>query len=128
MLGAIREDDGPYDAASVENTPVDDPDGAFYRVFNHFYDPYNDPPLTILTELGSSAPDWALGTLSLFSLHGNTFSIKAAREAMWRAATLRYGASLNWKPIAFAPAQDVPTSEALRYAYWATTFRALGDV
>ena len=55
MLGAIREDDVPFDPHAFENTPQDEPGGPFTRVFHHFYDPFNDRPLTTTLQLGYRA-------------------------------------------------------------------------
>jgi hypothetical protein len=122
MLGAIREDDVPYDAGAAENNPQDEPGGPIPRVLNHFYDPYNDQPLTVSgSSVGSKAVDWALG-------QGNDFAVSRAREAMWRAVTLKYSPAQGLADLPFVPTAAIPTKEALRIAYWATTFRALGDV
>jgi hypothetical protein len=120
MLGAIREDDVPFDEGAVENNPQDDPDGPLTRVLSHFFDPYDDRALTVTTQLGAKAPDWATGT-------GNHFSVIKAREAMWRALTLKYFLQIG-TDLPFTPSASVPTKEALQTAYWATTFRTLGDV
>ena len=41
MLGAIREDDVPFDPGALENTPQDEPLGPFaVRVLTHFYDQF----------------------------------------------------------------------------------------
>src|SRR5437588_8387372 len=87
MLGAIREDDGPFDAGALENTPQDEPDGAFTRVFNHFFDPYLDRPLVVGGPFGARAPDWALAMPTAGTR--NHFTVSAGREAMWRALTLK---------------------------------------
>jgi hypothetical protein len=122
MLGAVREDDVPYDSSALENNPQDEPGGPFPRVLNHFYDPYNDQPLTVAgSALGARAPDWAL-----LNLH--SFAIPRAREAMWRATTLKTSPAQGFADLPFTATVDVPTKEALQVAYWATTFRALGDV
>ena len=122
MLGAIREDDVPYDSGALENNPQDEPGGTFERVLNHFYDPYNDQALTVAgSTLGSRAPDWAL-------LDGNHFSVLRAREVMWRALTLKSSPAQGTADLPFTAGADISTKEALRTAYWATTFRALGDV
>ena len=131
MLGAIREDDVPFDAGALENNPQDEPGGATNRVLNHFYDPYNDRPLKVgLLQLGRSAPDWALIDTGNQAQDepGNHFSVLRAREAMWRAATLKSSPLAGFSDLPFSPTVDLPTKEALRTAYWATTFRTLGDV
>jgi hypothetical protein len=139
MKGAIREDDNP-----TENNPKDDPyqpGGAIHREFNHFFDPYNDLPLTVTTlpwsygEVIRKAVDWAVGTSSAFSNENtrdtrstwNHFTLFDAREAMFRALTLK-------QRDAFGSYTDLPidggvaVAELTRKAYWATTFRALGDI
>ena len=132
MLGAIREDDGSYDAGALENTPQDEPDGAFTRVFNHFFDPYFDRPLVVGGPWGARAPDWALVVPTAGTR--NHFTVRAGREAMWRALTLKQiGAGGILTDVPFLPSFGIVTDdlryrEALRTAYWATTFRALGDV
>ncbi len=134
MLGAIREDDVPYDAGEVENTPQDDPAGAFVRVMHHFHDPYFDRPLVVgAGPTPNRAVDWAIAGAAGGAGRANNFSVASAREAMWRALTLkeRPPASASTGPLAdlvFAPSTEIPTRESLRVAYWATTFRALGDV
>jgi hypothetical protein len=128
MRGAIREDDVPF-------VPflTDDPVNAV-RPLNHFFDPAHNLPLTAGgrsngTRLGSKNPDWALGALDVFTdpnaqdgFRLNHYSIPDAREAMWRALTLtdKLGAPL-------VSAGSLTQPEAIRKAYWATTFRALGD-
>ena len=130
MLGAIREDDVKYDSKSTENTPQDVPGGPIDRVRGHFFDPIDE---TGVSGIDAPATDWALG-LRLGA--DNHFSVAAAREAMWRAATLttldQYHALIPLSlPAAFPPVTPVigeqPELEALRYAYWATVFRSLGD-
>ena len=132
MLGSIREDDVPLDPGAVENTPQDEPVGPFIRVLNHFYDPFLDRGLFFLAATaGSPAPDWALLGIDVNNNHANQFAIGDAREAMWRALSLR-----EYRPnepgliydVPFAPTSNIQSREALRTAYWATTFRALGDV
>jgi len=135
MRGAIREDDsgrtvGTYFAVD-ENEPQDDPDLDFNRWCNHFFDPLtydkltdpNSKPLCLL-ETFASAPVWASGAINPFqsprqeqSTRVNHFTIYDAREAMWRAIT---GYDRNQQLVA--------TTGLDRKAYWATTFRSLGDV
>jgi hypothetical protein len=123
MLGAVREDDVKYDDGALENNPQDDPSPA-NRVLNHFYDPFNDQQLNVPGLLVSySALSWAL-----LSHTGNDFSSPKAHEAMWRALTLKSAPNEGLLDLPFSASADIPTKEALRVAYWATTFRALGDV
>ncbi len=131
MLGSVREDDVLWDAGALENTPQDDPQGAFNRVYNHFYDPYFDRALTLPVELGSKAPVWAVTGLNKAGEHRNHFAALDAREAMWRALTLKQypsPVSGTLDDLAFTPTANLRTREDLRAAYWATTFRALGDI
>src|SRR5205085_4392195 len=124
MLGAVREDDVPYDSGAIENNPQEDPQGSIIRVFHHFYDPYNDQALTIGdTAFGVPAPEWAL-----LPSARNDFSVVRAREVMWRALTLKSSPAQGMADLPFRADADMPTREALRVSYWATTFRALGDV
>ena len=143
MLGAIREDDIPFDAGALENNPQDDPGGPFTRVFNHFFDPVNDRPLTVAFQyFGGRAPDWALyaGDFSIIDnpitlshvFRSNHFGIPSAREAMWRALTLKkIGPSGELLDLVLPSDVSLDAGRYLsdlRLAYWATTFRALGDV
>ena len=129
MRGAIREDDLP---SPIGKNPQDDPYGNIFRVFNHFYDPIFDRPLTVggippgslIDQPNEPAPNWAIGTSDALtnspapnSYRRNHFTVFDAREAMYRALTGRDG---QGSPIA-------PMAED-RNKYWATTFRALGDV
>ncbi|HSQ80582.1 MAG TPA: hypothetical protein VLU54_05495, partial [Casimicrobiaceae bacterium] len=140
LMGAIREDDNPEEA-----NPKDDPyhsGGVFHREFNHFFDPYFDRPLTVplLQTLYGSEPirrayDWALGTANALSDPStrdtqstwNHFTLFDAREAMFRALTFKqrdaFGGYADLPPAATAA-----EAESMRKAYWATAFRALGDI
>ena len=146
--GAIREDDGGFLAGTKVGEPLDDSFGNFNRFCNHFLDPItrNALSLTFLqdpinlcpTSSTQSAANWALGVLpgssdafSDMPVDANTrnhFSVFAAHEAMWRALTLRQ------KDGTPAPRPDILyaiptwTKEDDRKAYWATTFRAIGDI
>lgn len=130
MRGAIREDDNP----AMPLLANDDPVNAF-RPLSHFFDPVHNLPLTAGgrvggAELGSKNPNWALGATDAFgnpnardNQRQNHFSIHDAREAMWRALTLLDGSMAPLQPV-----QEVSFGEALRKAYWATTFRAIGNL
>jgi hypothetical protein len=146
MRGAIREDDNPKLFAADDPDPYTYP--SFYRVFNHFFDPVNNIPLTVSVfgvdtvsnlywlSSGSStvrkAPDWAAGTDDVFANAGqrgsdtlNHFTIFDAHEAMWRALT-----GMRWSdsaPIS-ASGASAASAEDDRKGYWATMFRALGDI
>jgi hypothetical protein len=135
MLGAIREDDVSFDARALENTPQDEPGGPFDRVLNHFFDPYHN---ISIGGGGASvcniAPDWALtrSTSPTGTCRVNDFTVLAAREAMWRALTLKQidagTGTMTDVPISSAPLDPSEKRETTRKKYWATTFRALGNV
>lgn len=130
MRGVIREDDVPSFAG---DNPQDDPYGSIFRVFNHFYDPINNIPLTVggihpgsvFGDSNEPAPGWAIGTQNIFPTpilpdanRRNHFTVFDAREAMYRALT---GQDAQGN-------QFVAVFQTERNKYWATTFRALGDV
>lgn len=127
MRGAIREDDhkdlalcnyyapNPKDDPYLENRPL-----------NHFFDPINNAKLNgpFWEHASYKAPDWALGFIDPFTTmpaedtnRRNHFTVVDAREALYRALTSRNKAG-----------DVVAATEGERKAYWATTFRALGDV
>jgi hypothetical protein len=133
MRGSIREDD-----AKGEANPQDDPyNPDLRRPLHHFFDPLFNRPLTVpgLWVLDSDvhkAPDWAAGSHDVFSQPNtpeagrrNHFSIFDAREAMYRALTGKKQDGTNAAPGA---SDNDPAPENVRKAYWATTFRALGDI
>ena len=141
LRGAIREDDLGFLFSVFRfqygDDPHDDPYGSFWRVTQHFYDPVNDRPLTLslpclkafvdaTQDDGNfkAAPSWGLGVQDAFSepntpdvRRRNHFSVLDAREAMYRALTGRN----NQNEVKASTAGE-------RDKYWATTFRALGDV
>lgn len=127
LRGAIREDDlGEILGVRIGGDPHDDPYGNIFRVFNHFYDPVFDRPLTVPGHDTRTAPAWALGTTNANAFtqpnipesgRRNHFTIFDAREAMYRALTGRNQAG-----------DVVAATKELRNRYWATIFRALGDV
>lgn len=134
MYGAIREDD---------NTDEDPPTPRdifppLPRPLSHFFDPYNDLKLNSvavkwLADEIVKAPDWAIGSANSLSdpntpqvPRNNTFTLFDAREAMFRALTLQ-----TYDGSAYADIggnEDPARQHELRRMYWATTFRALGDV
>jgi hypothetical protein len=145
MQGAIREDDVPSkwypDCVDADN-PQDDPyPGVPYRPARHFYDPVANKGLDILLGEFEKSPNWGTGTDDAFAIdpaanasRRNHFTILDAREAMYRALT---GRKIGDPMDASFP--NIPNSEKIgpggvdatndiRKAYWATTFRALGDV
>jgi len=132
MRGAIREDDNPIDNGpeAVEADQTDEPGGVFSRVLGHFFDPERNRGLL---DSYPRAVDWALAPDAAigFTQRRNHFKIGDAREAMWRALTLKSIApSGQLDNDVFPPQWDTSSAglEKLRKAYWATTFRAVGDV
>ena len=132
MRGAIREDDlGQIAGINVGDDPHDDPYGNIFRVFNHFYDPVLNRPLTTIAGvLGQNAPDWGTGSANAFAMPNtpdtnrrNHFTVFDARESMYRALTGRDSQGNELKP-----AGTLTKPKDIRNAYWATTFRALGDI
>lgn len=125
MRGAIREDDWTdIDQPGCHLQAPNPNDDKLDRPGNHFYDPIHDRPLTVGASLGQRAPDWGLGTANFLadppqpdSTRRNHYSILDAREAMYRALTGRA-----------RDGREVAPTQAERNKYWATTFRALGDV
>jgi hypothetical protein len=130
MLGVIREDDVPFDAGARENTPQDEPNGPFTRVFNHFFDPWRNQQLLGIP-LWTRASDWALNDDLHLVSRENDFRLSRVRETMWRALTLKtIDTGGNFLDLPFAPndAFGIRTREDLRKVYWAGAFRGLGDV
>lgn len=132
MRGAIREDDlGTVLGFRKGDDPHDDPYGSIFRVYNHFFDPIHNIPLTVLhDELGETTPNWAIGTTDAFATpmaenigRRNHFTVFDARETMYRALT---GQSKNGTNLGNNLA--LPAPEVDRKKYWATLFRALGDI
>jgi len=134
VFGAIREDDNPSEDPP---TPQDVTPG-LKRPLNHFYDPYRNSALDVQglflvdTEVQKN-PDWALGSFDAFTdpnrpekTRRNHFTVMDAREAMFRALTLRGAVGGNL--IDISGGLDAATKQAWRQAYWATTLRAVGDV
>ena len=132
MRGAIREDDVPV---FFGDNPQDDPYGQIFRVRNHFYDPRNDRGLTVGISLGQKAPDWAIGAKDTFTNENkanttrlNHFTVFDAREAMFRALTGMDKSGSKAIGVGGSTPGTPADKEAVRKAYWATTFRALGDL
>ena len=142
--GSVREDDSNVALALKArwNDPnaLDQLDNQYNngqqninRFCNHFYDPIKHRGLAlagVVATLGcglssTDALQWGLGSTQTGGLGSadparlNRFTILDAREAQWRALT---GLDAN-----FAPRPEAQTRVG-RDAYWATTFRALGDV
>jgi hypothetical protein len=141
MRGAIREDDTGGPLLLLLGGAGDDPIQNVNRFCNHFLDPtrpngtprgFSDTPLCPFPDPIRDAAQWAIGSDSPFDpspqpLQGrrNHFTVLDAREAMWRALTL-LDASGN--PVSLTVSGATLSAEDMRRAYWATTFRALGDV
>ena len=131
MRGAIREDDlGTTFGINNGADPHDDPYGSIQRVYNHFFDPIGNRPLTVLgIAAGEPNPNWAIGTANPFvtpiaenTSRRNHFTVYDAREAMYRALTgqTKDGAKLG--------PNGTTATETMRKTYWATLFRSLGDI
>ncbi len=135
VRGAIREDDN---AEEDPPTPQDVSPG-LKRPLHHFFDPYKNRALTIQNLEAVDAdvhrnPDWAIGTRDSFvrpvrpeSHRRNRFSIYDAREAMFRALTLKWQNSNGEHADLDTQQATAAALESWRKAYWATAFRALGD-
>ena len=152
MRGVIREDDVNEQVAGIsyvrllfqDKAPLDDPYGNINRFCNHFLDPIaviNNPTsgglvgfcFAPLNTVFANAASWALGSDNPFaasptenSVRRNHFTILDARESMWRGLTLTDKAAIPLSTSIFP--QNTYTPEEVRKVYWATTFRALGDV
>ena len=147
MRGAIREDDGPLAIGSPWDDPYDSQ--PVNRFLNHFFDPVKNRPLTTpgLPEAVVRAPDWATGVADAFGTpwtpnanRRNHFTVIDARESMFRALTLKSidssgnltdlskGVDINGNLVDLQAIAPASTMQATRQAYWATTFRALGDI
>jgi hypothetical protein len=134
MYGAIREDDNPSEDPP---TPQDVTPG-LKRPLHHFFDPafnrpLEAPGLALIDGDIHKNPDWAIGSFDGFGdpnraepQRKNHFTVMDAREAMFRALTLLTYDGSGYPDI--AASADAATRWRMRQAYWATTFRALGDV
>jgi len=148
MRGVIREDDVSLTVASISffrdgaKHPLDDPYGNINRFCNHFMDPIvilGNPTgggltgFCFLEPNVTNAAAWALGSNNPFAAslvenasRRNHFTIRDARESMWRGLTLTDKDVVQLPSYAYP--QNTYTPEEIRKVYWATTFRALGDV
>ena len=135
MRGAVREDDNTFETPRINETDSD-PAPVFNRVFGHFFNPVGNAGLITsqFGRRGPSAPDWALVPNAnipegAFGSRENNYKISDAREAMWRALTLKQilanGTLEQITPI--GGLVSYAADEAERKAYWAATFRTLGD-
>jgi hypothetical protein len=130
VRGAIREDDNTKE--TPQGTPEgDEPGGVFNRVYGHFYDPINNRGLTVANiTVGAHALDWATRNGAQANGRENRYNTLSAREAMWRALTLKKlsNGSLSDLPVTGSSGSIAALRESERKAYWATMFRALGDM
>jgi hypothetical protein len=138
MCGVVREDDVPGEPPAL----FANIDGTIKRPFNHFYDPIHNIPLTIgIAVLGDKAPDWATGATDSFKAPNvldtstaNHYTVFDAHEAMFRALTQQTQNAgiiqdlVNENNAQGYDAGFLTSLQSTRNAYWATTFRALGDV
>jgi hypothetical protein len=129
IYGAIREDDNPSEDPP---TPQDVAPGVL-RPLNHFFDPVLNRPLSAPLAVGEKAVDWAIGTADSFADPNrperprlNSFTIFDARDAMFKALTLLSNDGGTFVDI--ASDQTPSVKQEWRQTYWATAFRALGDV
>jgi hypothetical protein len=132
IRGAIREDDNTIETPQGNATGSgDEPGGVFERVVGHFFDPVNNAGLSAYAVvLGDRSVDWALKPGAKANGRENHYKITDAREAMWRALTLTE-ISANGSLTKLTPVGGLisyAADEAERKAYWATMFRAVGDV
>jgi hypothetical protein len=132
VRGAIREDDNTIETPQGNTTGSgDEPGGVFERVVGHFFDPVNNAGLSAYAVvLGDRSVDWALKPGAKANGRENHYKITDAREAMWRALTLTE-ISANGSLTKITPIGGLVSyaaDEAERKAYWATMFRAVGDV
>jgi hypothetical protein len=135
MRGSVREDDSSARVFAAKDEPLDDPYGNINRWCNHFFDPTpaaagaRQATFWCPYEAVRDAANWAAGTNDLFgspadlaSDRRNHFTIADAREAQYRAITGRSTDGSN------AGAQQLEANFSERKTYYATMFRALGDV
>jgi len=119
MRGAIREDDYINDNSPVpcrtEHAPNPQDENPLNRPFNHFYDPVYDRGLS----LAQKSIDWGLGTADALvdqnsedAGRTNRYTLFDAREAMYRAVTMRAGAGTQ----DVAPDGSVASGPNTRYS------------
>ena len=134
MRGSVREDDSGDILGNYFGEPRDDPYGNINRWCNHFFDPtkpagQRKANFFCLFDVRDDAANWATGATDAFGSPNtpNTsrrthFTVVDAREAMYRALTGQKTDGTG------AGGAGVDADMTTRKAYWATTFRALGDV
>lgn len=147
--GAIREDDAAGILRLKYPNPDDEPGGNFNRFCHHFFDPYRVRALSgggfssevFCPSSGTNANrmgnEWATSPYTGWKAmvmqsqqYRNHFTIVHARELMWRALTLT---QMNVSASGYMPLPGVATNtpqqnETERLRYWASTFKALGNV
>ena len=137
MRGAIREDDHiGRRAPNPQDDPYNNNDWVLdNRPLHHFYDPRNDQGLRVGLRIGQKAPDWGIGADDAFADENtadqwrrNHFTVFDAREAMFRALTGMSGSGSRAIGAGGSEPSTAADKLAVRKAYWATTFRALGDL
>lgn len=137
MRGAIREDDHiGRRAPNPQDDPYNNNDWILdNRPLHHFYDPRNDQGLRVGLRIGQKAPDWGIGADDAFADENaadqwrrNHFTVFDAREAMFRALTGMSGSGSRAIGAGGSTPNTAADKEAVRKAYWATAFRALGDL
>jgi hypothetical protein len=137
MRGAIREDDHiGRRAPNPQDDPYNNNDWILdNRPLHHFYDPRNDQGLRVGLRIGQKAPDWGIGADDAFAdtngadpWRRNHFTVFDAREAMFRALTGMSGSGSRAIGAGGSEPSTAADKLAVRKAYWATTFRALGDL
>jgi hypothetical protein len=144
--GAIREDDAGGLLRFAEPNPDDEPGGNFNRFCNHFFDPYRGRALSVGGISSAFCPntgvngnraanEWAnspyKGWKALVQQsvqYRNHFTIVHARELMWRALTLTKLDQSGSGYTSIEPVGTAKEKEAKRLQYWASTFKALGNV
>ena len=132
IRGSVREDDYPnqsflFGLCKIDDAPpIPEEEKPLSRPINHFYDPVNNTGITGQKR----AIDWGLGADNALQVpnkpdigRANHYTIVDAREAMYRALT---GQASNGDTN-IGPGGTL-ADESVRNAYWATTFRILGDV
>lgn len=127
QVGAVREDDV---VLVTPDSDWQDPNPFAVRVLNHFFDPFNNIPLTVPAPLlARKSPAWALGLEDINGarqapdkLTSSHFSVIDVHDAMFRAVTgHKMDRDGNLIPVA-------TSSQSIRNDWWATTFRGVGDL
>jgi hypothetical protein len=130
MRGAIREDDWTGSVICSAPAPNPNEDG-IDRPLNHFYDPVNDRGMIF----GQRAPAWAQGTTDGPGLptapntsRKNHFSVLDAKEAMFRALTLKNGSFTDLAFTATAALHDGYSTPDREHWICKTCFNDFADL